>query len=339
MKILVKLVFFICLSALYSCSSERAVDSSYFKTFEHIMTNQYIERHGQGGIYWVSNQHVVLEAYIENKEGVLDRGLYQVDVNDGEYIKVVDIPDEAPTTYKFCFDGNVLHVMRKRGEFSETVRPVGYRVDIRKIGEMTRPSSYSALRCNFIEKPTENSGYKALRHGDGFLKYQRDQIGERHVFIADDSGKNLKKLIQQKIVRKGSPVGMFTVKYFIENKDAYFGYSPWSRENCTELWWLYRDGWRYENEQLCLTQWASGSKVVHDLNDALYIEHHSSKKDEPKLYVIYKGNELPIEMDKVRGSSVSPNGCLVAYGADKEDRPVRQKLKLFNYCAFQQKEL
>ncbi|TNC79480.1 MAG: hypothetical protein C9356_18850 [Oleiphilus sp.] len=95
------------LGALLGCSSQNDL-SAYFRTFDHIVTDQYRETYGQGGIYWVSNDHVVLEAYLKTEQSDLDRGIYQVSVNDGSFIKVVDITDDKPTTYKFCFDGAVL---------------------------------------------------------------------------------------------------------------------------------------------------------------------------------------------------------------------------------------
>jgi hypothetical protein len=284
----------------------------------------------------VSNDEVVLEAYVDNSKGVLDRGLYQVDVRDGSYLKVVDIPDEAPTTYKFCFDGDVLHVMTKRGDYELVTKPKGYKVFMREMDEESRGNRYSPLRCQIVDPPFQSHGFKALRKGDGYLKYHTDQNDERQVYIADEAGNNLRKLVQQHSVRKGSPVGLFTVKYFLENENAYFGYSPWNNKNCTELWWLHREDWRVEQDQLCLGKRSFGSRVVHRLNDALYLEHHTDHKGEAKTFVIFQDNELEIEKEKVRGSSVSPDGCKVSYGVDVKNAPMRQKLKLFNYCEFQQ---
>ncbi len=55
------------------------------RSFDHILTDQYVWSYGQGGIYWVSNEQVVLEARIKNEKGELDWGLFQVDVRDGSY--------------------------------------------------------------------------------------------------------------------------------------------------------------------------------------------------------------------------------------------------------------
>lgn len=325
---------------LFGCSSQ--IESKpYLKTFDHILTDQYVWFYGQGGIYWVSNEHVVLEANVKNAQGILDSGLYQVNVRDGSYLKVVDVPEERPFYYTYCFDGSVLTVMTGKGLLNLENKPEHYSVVIRERRKKTKSNSYSSFRCEFVENPTANAGYAALRDGDGYLKYERSGQDRRHVFLADKEGKNLKKLIEQNIVRKG-PLGMFSIKYFLEDEGAYFGYSPWNKNNCTELWWLYLANWKYTNQKLCLTDWAFGSRLLHRLSDAFYVEHHTDQKGKPKSYVIYKENELAIEMDNVRGSSVSPNGCLVAFGVGnnaKGKSGVRQKLKLFDYCEYKKKEL
>lgn len=314
--------------------------SAYLKTFDNIYTNQYIETYGQGGIYWVSNDHVVLEAQIVNEQGSLDRGLYQVDVRDGSYLRVVDINDEGPFNYKFCFDGNVLHVMTKRGEFRQMSKPTqGYGVVVRPMDQNNRARRYNPFRCKSLDVPLQGRGINALRKGDGFIKYVIDE-GEVSAFLGDETGKIIKKLVQQKVAIRGSPVGLFTVERFVEDKNAYFGYSSWDSSSCTQLWWLHRQGWELESQQFCAGEWAHGSVSLHVLKDALYIENHNRINGEPKSFIINKNIEqIPVDVEDIWGASVSPSGCKVAYGVDDETSSAPQKLRLFNYCEFQEKRL
>tara|TARA_R110002049_G_scaffold24515_1_gene86845 strand:- start:8248 stop:9279 length:1032 start_codon:yes stop_codon:yes gene_type:complete len=324
------------LVALFGCSSQSDL-SDYSKTFDNILTDQYIWLYGSGGIYWVSNEQVVLEAHVKNQQGLLDRGLYQVDVRDGSYLKVVDVPDQSPLTYKYCFDGKLLLVMITRGHFKAVNTPKGYKVEILESDEFTRTNPYSPLRCKFVEKPSEDSGYGSLRIDDGFIKHQWEGADEVHVYLSDEDGNNLKKLVDQKVVRRGSPVGMFTVKYYIKHINAYFGYSSWDHRDCTELWWLYRDDWLLKNKNLCLGEWAKGgSRLIHVLRGALYLEHYGGGKG--RTYILSDNKELIVETKHGRGAVVSPNGCMVAYGEGAmSGKPgIRQKLKLFNYCEYQQ---
>lgn len=336
-KLISRLMLLACVGVLFGCSKPHD-PKDYMKTFDHILTDQYIETPGHGGIYWVSNEQLVLEARVKNDQGALDRGIYQIDVRDGSYLKVVDIPDQGPITYKFCFDGKVLHVTSASSDIKVVNASAGYEVDIRELEKITRTNAYSPLRCNFVEKPNKDAGYGALRLGDGFIKHQWEGTEEVHVFLADAGGNELKKLVDQKVVRRGSPVGMFTLRYYLEEKNAYFGYSPWDRRTCTELWWLYRDGWTVKNEELCLPELKYGSLLVHNLKDALYLEHYTSKS--AKTYILKDTKKLLVERRFGRGASVSPDQCLIAYGEGDRGGTsgVRQKLKIFNYCEYQQRE-
>lgn len=321
------------------CSKQTDV-SDYLRSFDHILTDQYVWSYGQGGIYWVSNDQVVLEARIKNEKGELDRGLYQVDVRDGTYLKIVEISGQPPLSYKYCFDGKALHVLKELGNYRMVNAPKGYEVVIRELGKLTDTNSYSPLRCGFVEKPAGPGGYAALRPGDGFIKHQWESDKDVHVYLADDSGTNLKKLLEQKVVRKGTPLGMFTVRYFLESENAYFGYSPWDNKDCSELWWLYRDDWRLLHKTVCLGELASGgSRLLHSLNGSIYLEHYGGRKG--RSYILVGNEWLPVEKNHGRGATVSPNGCSVAYGeGDINGKSgVRQKLKVFNYCDYQQKGL
>tara|TARA_R110001599_G_scaffold330580_2_gene545058 strand:+ start:2267 stop:3301 length:1035 start_codon:yes stop_codon:yes gene_type:complete len=327
------------LVALFGCSSQSDL-SDYSKTFDNILTDQYIWSYGSGGIYWVSNEQVVLEAHVKNQQGALDKGLYQVDVRDGSYLKVVDVPEDTPITYTYCFDEKVLHVMTARGIFTLVNQPKSYQVEIRELGSKNRNNRYSPLRCDFVDIPQgKRVGYIPIRAEDGFIKNQGgdSKTDAVKVFLSDDLGNNLKELDGQRIDSRG----VIGVRRFLPRMNAYFGSTSFNR-GCTNLTWLHRDGWKLEQKELCLKDWEFGSKIVHSLKDALYVEHHTDRKKQPKTYVIYQDKELPLEMEQVRSSSVSPNGCKVAYGIGKyKDGRLgpRQKLKIFDHCEYQQKGL
>jgi len=327
-----------CLGGLSGCSLDN-VPSEYFKTFDHIVTDQYRQTDGQGGIYWVSNDHVVLEAYLKTEQSDLDLGIYQVSVNDGSFIKVVDITDDQPTTYKFCFDGAVLHVMTKRGDFNLVTAPQGYTVLLRQMREHKRSNEYSPIRCQFVDIPREKKArYIPLKSEDGFMK---NQAGETQndpvkVFLSNDLGDNLKEISS---LPEGSG-GVIGIRRYSPHLNAYFGNS-YFENNCTDLSWIYRDDWRLEQKRICLGDWAFGSRVIHGVKGALYVEHITETKNVPKSYVIVDGKEFPIETEMIRGSSVSPDGCKVAYGKGgySGKSGLRQQLKLFNYCEYIQKGL
>ena len=326
------------LGALLGCSSQND-PSSYFKTFDHIVTDQYRETYGQGGIYWVSNDHVVLEAYLKTEQSDLDLGIYQVSVNDGSFIKVVDITDDQPTTYKFCFDGAVLHVMTKRGDFNLVTAPQGYKVLLRQMREKNRSNEYSPIRCQFVEIPKEKkTGYAVLKAEDGLMKNKAGETEHEpvKVFLSDDFGQNLVE-ISERPVGLG---GVRGVRRYIPYANAYFGNS-YIKNNCTDLSWIFRDGWRLEQKRICLGDKPFGSRVIHSVKGALYVEHITERKNVPKSYVIIDGKELTIETDMIRGSSVSPDGCKVAYGIGgySGKSGLRQQLKLFNYCEYLEKGL
>lgn len=342
MKMFIQLLLVLFVACLSGCSlsgPERNV-KAYMKTFDDILTDQYIWSYGRGGIYWVSNEHVVLEAHIKDDSGSIDRGIYQVDVRDGSYLKVVDVPEKGPFHYKYCFDGGALHVVVERGDFKQVNTPKDYQVIVRekrKKASKSKRRRYSPLRCQFVDSPLDGVGYSALRSEDGFIKFERNG-SKRDVYLVDESGSKIKRLIEQDVERKLSVKGMFEASMFLEVKNSYFGYSSWDVQECTELWWLSRVDWSIDNKQVCLSdRILGGSRLLHDLKTAVYLEHYGGRKG--RSYVLKGDKEILIESGHGRGASVSPNGCLVAYGIDDDKAPVRQKLKLFNYCEYQKKEL
>ncbi len=340
-RVLTRLVIIFNILVLNGCSKNGTSSDleDYLKTFDQVLTDQYIWGYGSGGIYWVSNDQVVLEAHIMDKKGVLDRGLYQVDVVDGSYKKVVDVPDEGPITYKYCFDGTKLHVMTSRGIFTQTNSPSGYQVEIREMGKLKDHNRYSPLRCRFTSLPQgKKVAYIPLREKDGFVKNQGGETKSEpvRVFLTDETGINIQELGGKRLDARG----LIGIRKYVPHKNAYFGNTSFNN-NCTYLSWLYRDGWMLEQKKLCLSDWSVGSRVISNLKDALYVEHHTDTANEPKSYVIYPDKTLPIETVQIRSSTVSPDGCKVAYGIGKYQsgsKGPRQKLKVFNYCEYQKKE-
>ena len=320
------------LGVLAACSNPNN-PQAYLKTFDHILTDQYIW--GGGGIYWVSNEQVVLEAHVKDEKGELDRGLYQVDVRDGSYTKIVEVPDKTPITYMYCFEGKTLHVMRSRGTFTQTNPANGYQIEIREKGELNERNDYSPIRCRYVDLPIEaKAKFIPLKPEDGFLKNKAGATKDVPVktFLTDELGTNLKEIAKLPF----GEGGVLGIRYVVPHMNAYFGNSYFDKD-CTKLSWLYRDDWRLEQKEICLKDWTHGSRVILQLKGALYVEHHTDTKNEPKSYVIDPENEQPVETEQIRGSTVSADGCKVAYGIGKyrsgREGP-RQVLRVFDYCAF-----
>lgn len=332
-----RFILLACLGVLSACSNPNN-PQSYLKTFDHILTDQYVWSYGRGGIYWVSNNHLVLEAQIKNDLGVLTHGLFEVDVRDGSSIKLVDVPKTGPYPYKYCFDGNVLHVMTSGGSFELVNEPKSYQIKIREQGKKNKENDYSSLRCGFVDLPIEaKARFIPLKSENGFMKNQAGATKDDpvKVLLTDEQGTSLKEIAKLPL----GEGGVLGIRHFIPHMNAYFGNSYFDK-NCTKLSWLHRDDWRLEQKELCLDEWTFGSRVILQLKDALYVEHHTDTKNEPKSYVIYPEHELPVETEQIRNSTVSPDGCKVAYGIGKYQsgrNGPRQKLKVFNYCEYQQK--
>ena len=234
--------------------------------------------------------------------------------------------------------------MSSRGEFTKVAETKGYRVDIRALQQLSEHNRYSPIRCGFTEIPVgKGHGFIPLSVADGMIKNQAGATkGDRvRVFRSDDSGNNLQELFGQRLDKRG----ILGVRRFVPHMNAYFGNSSFGHsafsDDCTYLSWLYRDGWRVEQEELCIRDWAFGSRLIHSLKGALYVEHHTDRKRHAKSYIITQGQELPLEQEQIRGSSVSPDGCKIAYGLGRYrngNRGPRQRLRVFNYCQYQGKE-
>lgn len=339
------LYIFVCLNflSLTGClSSDEYNVSKYTKTFDRVKTHMYQWSQVHGGIYWINDTNIVLEAYIKGESGSLDRGLYQVNVNDGRAEKIVDIPETGGPLFKYCFDGKVLNVMVKNGEFNQVSQPKNYSVAIRDQGKKKRTNRYSKLRCSFVELPQiERTAYLPLRAEDGLIKNDAtNDDGQIRAFLVNDDGKHLKQISDKRLDR-GIRAYVPYLDSYVPHLETYFGKTAF-KNDCTFITHLYRDSWQLTHEELCIKNWAFGSRLISRLNDAYYLEHHTSKEGEPKHYVFFKDLRIPLGTTSVLGSSVSPDGCIVAYGSG--DRGVgkkipRQELGIFNYCEFFEKEL
>lgn len=327
---------------LSACTSKDAINElqAHKSSFDKILTNQYRERYGRGGIYWISEKEIVLDAYIGNDEGLVDRGLYQVNVESGDAIKIVDIPEDDLQEFEFCFDGETLYLLTSSKSFQVSEAVLNYEIRVRELEKKTKTNHYSALQCRFIEKHVSESSYTALMKADGFIEYFSGSESLRKIFLVNPEKHRVKPLLDQTLERGVYPKDFFSVSYFLPENNAYFGYSIWDND-CTKLWWLFRDAWQIHSERLCVDGWAFGSKMLFSLKGAIYAESHTNQDGEPKSYLLLNDHEIPIEREPVRGSSVSPDGCMVAYGvniAEGTRKGPIQRLQIFDYCGFKSKE-
>jgi len=319
-------------SLLFSCSLSDK--SNFFSSFEHIKTDQFNWSYGQGGIYWVSNNQVVLDAQVKNKQGIPERGLYQVNVNDGTYIKLVEIGDKEQ--YKYCFAENTLYIKAKNRR-DALHNPEFYSIEQQTVFKKLKNGLNAPLRCKSVDKPKNDGGYLALKEEDGFIKnkYITSKEDEGHVYLTNNKGDVIKELIT---LPPGSK-GILGRPRFLPYRDAYFGYSMKRyRQDCFDVWWLPRKTWKIDIQDVCLGSWYNnGSNIISPIRVGLFVENYSTRK--PSSHVIVGSKEYKFENTNIRGASVSPKGCQVAYGYGNY-RPrngggdYRQHLKVFNACKY-----
>ena len=343
---LLKITFIVLIGLLASCSFEGPQD--YQKTFETITVSPKL-----ANIFWVSKDHIVMSAHIDTELKTQDYGIYQINVNDGTFVKLIEITDDQPVTYRYCFDGDTLFVSWSRGSFEVLEASVDYKIRIKEYVKKKRTNDYSPLRCGFYEKPpVEGYGFLALRADDGFIKNGRRHFGTdkyRQVFLADNDGNTIKHLMDHKLhPRKPHDLEkMFSVRRFAEHENAYFGQAPfdrqktydykkrrWDIKDCTHLSWLYRENWEAKQKQLCFNDWPA-SKLILLVKDGLYIQTYSTKTGNPNAYVIQNEKGSVIDDGIVDGSTVSPDGCKVAYAfTEKWELGKLSSLKIFDYCGY-----
>lgn len=324
---------------LASCSFEGSQE--YQKTFEKIIMSTRLH-YGLAGIYWISNDHIVLSAYIDTEKKTKDHGIYQININDGSFIKIVELTDDQPTYLDYCFTKNTLYVGGVIDNIEILDTSLNYKVRLKDFDKKNRTNTYSPLRCGFYERPIEGYGFLALREEDGFIKNGRKYMGAdkyRQVFLADNNGNTIKHLIDHKLhPRKPHDLEKaLSVRRFAEHENAYFGQAPFNGRltQCTYLSWLYRDSWEAKQRKLCFNEWQESSKRVLLVKDGLYIQTHSTKSGNPNAYVIHNEKGSVIDDGIVDGSTVSPDGCKVAYAFAKTWKlGIRSSLKIFDHCGY-----
>ena len=313
---------------LTGCFKDDGVDQKYFKTFEHIKTDQFVWNPGLGGIYWVSNDSVVLEALIKNKNGEFEKGIYQVNM-DGTYILLVSLKSEGP--YSYCFDGKNLYLRNSTGKFDVVNFPKKYGVILLDNINERGKGQLRPIRCRYINKPTNNSGYIALKEDDGYVKrpYPTEENPNPNVYLSDNRGNN-QSLIDD------SGIFLLSRATYLKDRDSYFFNR--NRGRCSYLTWLERDGWDFDYRKHCFGEWAK-SIVIVSPKDGLYVENYTLT-EKHKTYFVIGDKEYPLETTSSRQAVVAPDGCKIAYGSgnyrarNRGPNDFRQVLKVFNSCAF-----
>ena len=308
----------------------------FFTHFEHIRVDQFSwsARTGHGGIYWVSQDELVLEAEIER-----DRGLFLLDVSTGKARKLVDRP--LGKSFRYCFSESTLYV--SVGPSYETLRvlyqPTNFNIVSRQ-WSLPVGAYVSGLRCDAYKRPASrpNSRVYALSSSDGLLNIgplgddTRDSI-----FLTDNEGNFVRMLSKDPDMIDSIKVNADYYPFF----DGYIS-SFTLRQPCrgVAIWTLQRASWQLGAKSYCLGEWAQGaSTVIQATKVGLMAEQHSSGRSKSaKYYLVTESEQLAIDMTGGRGLSTAPDGCQLAYGSGEYRRrksgEYRQYLKLFRVCDY-----
>lgn len=319
--------FTLCLSGCFSNDSSDGV----YTEFKNIKTDQFIWEYGRGGIYWVSDNEMVLDAITKNTDGVPERGVYQVNVLDGSFIKIAKI--DFKELYKYCVDSNNLYLKSRTGNFKISNYSKNFEIVKVKQKKKEKGYKYSEIRCSSFKKISGYANY-ALSRGDGYLlaKNNADRDTYRDV-IHEDSGVELVTPSGDRTPIDLKSGVVFRPQYLID-RDMYFGYQQRSR--CGHFWWLKRGSWKGKTEKKCFGAWAQSSSLIFiPTRVGLFIEHHTTKGT--KTYLSTEKHLYPLEKTPARGSSLAPDGCRVAYGSGNigyGQSRFSQHLKIFNACKF-----
>ncbi|OMH37543.1 hypothetical protein [Motiliproteus sp. MSK22-1] len=311
---------------LSGCFEGSSTDSRFYQVFDKIKTDQFTRSYGRGGIYWVSDNRLILDGIVKNKQGVSEHGVYQVTL-DGTYTRLVEILD-FPVWY-YCFSDNILYVRNLSKKFNIVTEPKDF--EIRKEVRLDKPddSEYSPLRCSYAKRPGSTGGYISLLKKDGYIRntYVTPEGEITNTIIVNDTDETLVELN----IKAGELIGRPS---FLQDRNAYFGYIQ--QDNCALLWWLYRDDWSSKTEKRCFGGWASsGSIKVLSTRVGLFVVDYSRKGY--KTYLFSKDQEFKLERVSARAATVSPDGCKVAYASGKigyGKTRFSQVLKIFNVCQF-----
>lgn len=333
----ISLVVILSLHNYYTSPRYELPDDKFFTAFEHIKTDQFIWTLdlGNGGIYWVGDNEVVLDALINN-----ERGIYQVNVLTGDHIKLVDYP-EKPFRYCFAQDERLLYVSVDMlgQQLSILHQPKNYRITSQVWARKESGLEVSGIRCGFFKLPSgpfRRGASFALHKDDGLLRHVGSDDGRAMgAYIANNLGEKILVLTDDAEIAQRITGWHF----YVPHLDAYFGYSLGS--SCSGVWWLFKQNWELATDVLCFGDWAQlGSRVIRPTKAGFHVElHNNSTPNIPKVYLVTSSQEFPIQLSSARGSSTSPDGCRVAYGSGdyrtrRGDNDLRQHLTIFNACEF-----
>ena len=335
----VSIMVILYLSQYYNSSRPELPDERFFTSFEHIKTDQFVWNagSGHGGIYWVGENELVLDAVIKG-----DRGLYEVNVVDGSAIKLIDGPGHG---YRYCFTEGSLYVSVQPPHKLLPVlhQPRRYQL-ISKIVPRGLPDGWvnAGVRCGLFEVPKGEGitgSYQALNEKDGLVNVVYSELRKQSsMYLSDNNGKRL-KIISTDAKELKSFQGR--AKYY-SYEDAYFGYfsdAPDCRGATT--WRLYRKDWRLETGKVCYGEWDKGTSILlSPTKVGLFAEQHSiSRSRFAKSFLITEEQEIPVDMVSSIGSVTGPDGCRVAYGSGEigyGEKRFSQHLKIFQACDYMQ---
>lgn len=311
-------------------------DDSYYLEFRDIKIDQFQWGYGSGGIYWVSDNKIVTDAVVKNKNGLQERGIYEVDVLTGNLIKISDVGFK--NDFSYCFDGKTLFLTSDSVYFGVDRSLFDYEVVERKKDKLVKGYKYSEIRCLGYKVERGYRSY-ALKKNDGFILAENDsEISSKDIIYQNNSTLILKPDGDYISIDLNSGY-VFNPKYIVD-RDMYFGYQRRSR--CVYFWWLKREGWKGETEDKCYGAWAqSGNLSFIPTRKGMFIEHHAYEGF--KTYLSTKDKLYPLEKVAAKGGALAPDGCRIAYGsgdyrARNSEKDFRQILKVFNACEFLDKQ-
>ncbi len=328
MKGICKFLFVTILAFMSGCKHDDEVGGEYFITLDNIETEQFHSTYGRGGIYWVTDSYLILNAQVENENDVKERGVYLVGI-DGSAIRIVD--SDVLGRYHFCFDGDVLYIRADNAEVDIINGSKDYSVEISGFVKNGESEVYSEVDCKYYKKPEGLFRVKPLSKKDGFIVNVSDEKeGGVKSFVVKGENRNSLNLGGEPL-RSPARYLKFSNEYF------FYDFLFWKR-GCGRFSWISNVSWGVREERYCFNEWLeSTSKLASATRYGVFVEQHTDKYHTGIL--INNLGVYKIEKKSINKSVVSPNGCFVAYGfgnyRSKRGRDdYRQVLKIFNVCKF-----
>lgn len=309
---------------LLGCGLEEK-EEEYSKIYEKIKTNQYIWSYGGGGIYWIDNDSLVLAATVNNSAQEKERGIYRV-YTSGKYERMVNIGLEHQFNYCLMDDDLIIKINKKSMIYQENKK---IKIQFKnRVYDLPDGYKYSPLLCDFKKSGIEH--YRHYLKDDAYIQKSFDNHNNKKPFLVIKDHKKIELNIRNSIL---------STPYYIENKKSYFGFNI--KGNCSEQWWINAEDWTSREERICFERIKNkGASIrIYPSKESLVIENHGGSEKLYSLNLISNGAEYGIEKENVRGTSVSPDGCKVAYGIDnkknfKREAYTRQTLKIINICNY-----